>query len=169
MWVCTCTHKPLTLCFGAESKICVRPNYFITTLSTESDELDAELAELAALGFTGCLSAVRFNSISPLKAALLHPDGDAVVTGPLVPSSCGSSSPAKSYTAETTHSLSGTRSRPPPPPAPLTHLSNMSFILFLATFTSLFYWLVKHPRRSAARVMERPKMSDKCFQQVCVD
>ncbi|XP_062252129.1 contactin-associated protein-like 4 [Platichthys flesus] len=72
----------------------------------ESDELDAELAELAALGFTGCLSAVRFNSISPLKDALLHPDGDIVLTGPLVQSSCGSSSPAKSYTAETTHSLS---------------------------------------------------------------
>ncbi|CAB1420470.1 unnamed protein product [Pleuronectes platessa] len=75
-------------------------------LTDESDELDAELGELAALGFTGCLSAVRFNSFSPLKDALLHPDGDTVLTGPLVRSSCGSSSPAKSYTAETTHSLS---------------------------------------------------------------
>uniref|UniRef100_A0A671YSU0 Contactin-associated protein-like 4 n=1 Tax=Sparus aurata TaxID=8175 RepID=A0A671YSU0_SPAAU len=77
----------------------------------ESDELEAELAGLASLGFTGCLSGVRFNSISPLKAALLHPDSPVIVTGPLVQSSCGSSSPADPYAAETTHSLSGTRNR----------------------------------------------------------
>ncbi|KAM7013137.1 contactin-associated protein-like 4 [Tautogolabrus adspersus] len=71
----------------------------------ESDELDSELAEMASLGFTGCLSGVRFNSITPLKAALLHPDSHVIVTGPLVQSSCGSSSPANPYTAETTHSL----------------------------------------------------------------
>ncbi|XP_047444283.1 contactin-associated protein-like 4 [Mugil cephalus] len=72
----------------------------------ESDGLDAELAGLASLGFTGCLSGVRFNSISPLKAALLHPDSPVIVTGPLVQSSCGSSSEADPYAAETTHSLS---------------------------------------------------------------
>uniref|UniRef100_A0A4W6DPD4 Contactin associated protein like 3 n=1 Tax=Lates calcarifer TaxID=8187 RepID=A0A4W6DPD4_LATCA len=72
----------------------------------ESDELDAELAGLASHGFTGCLSAVRFNSITPLKAALLHSDSPVIVTGPLVQSSCGTSSPAKPYAAETTHSLS---------------------------------------------------------------
>ncbi|XP_035509476.1 contactin-associated protein-like 4 [Morone saxatilis] len=72
----------------------------------ESNELDAELAGLASLGFTGCLSGVRFNSISPLKAALLHPDSPVIVTGPLAQSSCGSSSPANPYAAETTHSLS---------------------------------------------------------------
>uniref|UniRef100_A0A3B4Y954 Contactin-associated protein-like 4 n=1 Tax=Seriola lalandi dorsalis TaxID=1841481 RepID=A0A3B4Y954_SERLL len=80
-----------------------------------SDELDAELSGLASLGFTGCLSAVRFNSISPLKAALLHSDSPVTVTGPLVQSSCGSSSPAKPYAAETTHSLSGTRMDPGQP------------------------------------------------------
>uniref|UniRef100_A0A8C4F1E1 Contactin associated protein like 3 n=1 Tax=Dicentrarchus labrax TaxID=13489 RepID=A0A8C4F1E1_DICLA len=73
---------------------------------SESNELDAELAGLASLGFTGCLSGVRFNSISPLKAALLHPDSPVIVTGPLAQSSCGSSSPANPYAAETTHSLS---------------------------------------------------------------
>nr|XP_046248206.1 contactin-associated protein-like 4 isoform X2 [Scatophagus argus] len=72
----------------------------------ESDELDAELAELASLGFTGCLSGVRFNSISPLKAALLHPESPVIVTGPLAQSSCGSSTAANPYAAETTHSLS---------------------------------------------------------------
>ncbi|KAF3690623.1 Contactin-associated protein-like 4 Cell recognition molecule Caspr4 Precursor [Channa argus] len=72
----------------------------------EPDELDAELAGLASLGFTGCLSAVRFNSITPLKAALLRPDSPVIVTGPLTQSSCGSSSPANPYAAETTHPLS---------------------------------------------------------------
>ncbi|XP_070817481.1 contactin-associated protein-like 4 [Chaetodon trifascialis] len=72
----------------------------------ESDELDEELAGLASLGFNGCLSGVRFNSISPLKAALLHPDSPVSVTGPLAQSSCGSSSPANPYAAETTRSLS---------------------------------------------------------------
>uniref|UniRef100_A0AAQ4RKF3 Contactin associated protein like 3 n=1 Tax=Gasterosteus aculeatus aculeatus TaxID=481459 RepID=A0AAQ4RKF3_GASAC len=67
---------------------------------------------LASLGFTGCLSGVCFNSISPLKAALLHPDSPVIVSGPLVQSSCGgSSTSANPYTTETTHSLSGKRSR----------------------------------------------------------
>nr|XP_046258659.1 contactin-associated protein-like 4 [Scatophagus argus] len=73
----------------------------------DSGELDPELSRLASLGFTGCLSAVLFNSISPLKAALLHPDTNPVtITGPLVQSLCGSTS-ANPYAAETTHHLSG--------------------------------------------------------------
>uniref|UniRef100_A0A3Q2CWF8 Contactin associated protein like 3 n=1 Tax=Cyprinodon variegatus TaxID=28743 RepID=A0A3Q2CWF8_CYPVA len=73
---------------------------------SESEGLDANLAGLTSIGFTGCLSGVRFNSIYPLKAALLHPTSRVTVTSPLVPSSCASSSPADSYAAETTHSLS---------------------------------------------------------------
>ncbi|XP_047198432.1 contactin-associated protein-like 4 [Hippoglossus stenolepis] len=70
-------------------------------------EMDPELARLGSLGFTGCLSAVLFNSISPLKAALLHPDTSPVtVTGPLVPSICGSTS-TNPHPAETTHHQSG--------------------------------------------------------------
>ncbi|KAJ3583261.1 hypothetical protein NHX12_032739, partial [Muraenolepis orangiensis] len=73
----------------------------------ESSELDPEMAVLASKGFTGCLSGVHFNSVSPLKAALLHPDTSPVsVIGPLAWSSCGASSPARPYTEETTHSLS---------------------------------------------------------------
>ncbi|MEQ2268589.1 hypothetical protein XENORESO_006311, partial [Xenotaenia resolanae] len=72
----------------------------------DSEGLDAELAGLASIGFTGCLSGVRFDSICPLKAALLHRDSRVTVTSPLVPSSCASSSQADSYAAETTHSLS---------------------------------------------------------------
>ncbi|XP_016085340.1 contactin-associated protein-like 4 [Sinocyclocheilus grahami] len=72
----------------------------------ESGEVDPEIARLNALGFTGCLSVVQFNSISPLKAALLYPDtSPVIVTGPLSESSCGSSLPTNPYAAETTHSL----------------------------------------------------------------
>uniref|UniRef100_A0A673C2M8 Contactin associated protein like 3 n=1 Tax=Sphaeramia orbicularis TaxID=375764 RepID=A0A673C2M8_9TELE len=72
-------------------------------------ELDPELGRLASVGFTGCFSAVRFNSISPLKAALLHADTSPLtVTSPLVQASCGYSS-GNPYAVETTHHLSGTR------------------------------------------------------------
>uniref|UniRef100_A0A3B3WQR7 Contactin associated protein like 3 n=1 Tax=Poecilia mexicana TaxID=48701 RepID=A0A3B3WQR7_9TELE len=74
----------------------------------DSDSLDPDLARLSALGFAGCLSVVRYNSISPLKAALLHPDtSPVVVLGPLVRSNCGSSASANPYSAENTHHLSG--------------------------------------------------------------
>uniref|UniRef100_A0A3B1JKS1 Contactin associated protein like 3 n=1 Tax=Astyanax mexicanus TaxID=7994 RepID=A0A3B1JKS1_ASTMX len=73
----------------------------------ESGEMDPEIARLNALGFTGCLSVVQFNSIAPLKAALLYPDtSPVIVTGPLTESNCGSSSSSSPYAAETTHSLS---------------------------------------------------------------
>ncbi|KAK0140375.1 Contactin-associated protein-like 4 [Merluccius polli] len=70
-----------------------------------SPALDPEMAELASKGFTGCLSAVHFNSVSPLKAALLQAD-TVSVSGPLAWSSCGAPPPAGPYTAHTTHSLS---------------------------------------------------------------
>ncbi|XP_053188431.1 contactin-associated protein-like 4 [Scomber japonicus] len=74
---------------------------------SDSDEVDPEIAQLGSLGFAGCLSAVLFNSISPLKAALLHSDtSPVIITGPLVQSDCGSTS-ANPYAAETTDHLSG--------------------------------------------------------------
>ena len=79
------------------------------SFSSDSGDLDPELSRIASLGFTGCLSAVLFNSVSPLKAALLHQDtSPVIVTGPLVQSICGSTS-ANPYAAETTHHLSGQR------------------------------------------------------------
>uniref|UniRef100_A0A8C9Z9T9 Contactin associated protein like 3 n=1 Tax=Sander lucioperca TaxID=283035 RepID=A0A8C9Z9T9_SANLU len=79
-------------------------------LSTGADDLEPDMARLASLGFTGCLSVVHFNSISPLKAALLHPDtSPVIITGPLVQSNCGSSASANPYAAENTHNLSGRR------------------------------------------------------------
>uniref|UniRef100_A0A3Q0QR23 Contactin associated protein like 3 n=1 Tax=Amphilophus citrinellus TaxID=61819 RepID=A0A3Q0QR23_AMPCI len=87
------------------------PHQLITLLldaSKESDDLDPDLARLASLGFTGCLSVVHFNAISPLKAALLHPDtSPVIITGPLVQSNCGSAASANPYAAENTHHLSG--------------------------------------------------------------
>ncbi|MEQ2247925.1 hypothetical protein ILYODFUR_014141 [Ilyodon furcidens] len=68
-----------------------------------SPDFDPELAQLGSLGFTGCLSAILFNSISPLKAAVLRPStSPVVVTGPVIQSSCGSAS-ANPYAAENTH------------------------------------------------------------------
>uniref|UniRef100_A0A671VXK1 Contactin associated protein like 3 n=1 Tax=Sparus aurata TaxID=8175 RepID=A0A671VXK1_SPAAU len=79
-----------------------------------SDDLDPDLARLGSLGFTGCLSVVSFNSISPLKAALLHPDtSPVIITGPLARSNCGSSASANPYAAENTHHLSGRRREGP--------------------------------------------------------
>ncbi|XP_061587826.1 contactin-associated protein-like 4 isoform X1 [Cololabis saira] len=73
----------------------------------ESDDLDPHLARLASLGFAGCLSVVQFNSISPLKAALLHPDtSPVIITGPLTRSNCGSAASGNPYEAENTHLLS---------------------------------------------------------------
>uniref|UniRef100_A0A8C4FD84 Contactin associated protein like 3 n=1 Tax=Dicentrarchus labrax TaxID=13489 RepID=A0A8C4FD84_DICLA len=69
--------------------------------STGSDDLDPDLARLGSVGFAGCLSVVQFNSISPLKAALLHPDtSPVIITGPLVQSNCGSSASANPYASE---------------------------------------------------------------------
>ncbi|KAM3866155.1 contactin-associated protein-like 4 [Diretmus argenteus] len=73
----------------------------------ESDDLDPDLARLTSLGFSGCLSVVHFNSISPLKAALLYPDtSPVIITGPLALSNCGSSAPANPDAAENTNHLS---------------------------------------------------------------
>uniref|UniRef100_A0A3Q1GPN3 Contactin-associated protein-like 4 n=1 Tax=Acanthochromis polyacanthus TaxID=80966 RepID=A0A3Q1GPN3_9TELE len=73
----------------------------------EYDDLDPDLARLASLGFTGCLSVVQFNTISPLKAALLHPEtSPVVISGPLVQSNCGSAASANPYAEENTHHLS---------------------------------------------------------------
>uniref|UniRef100_A0A3B4ACF4 Contactin associated protein like 3 n=1 Tax=Periophthalmus magnuspinnatus TaxID=409849 RepID=A0A3B4ACF4_9GOBI len=77
------------------------------TLSTEN--VRKYFAAVASRGFSGCLSAVRFNSITPLKAALMTSDPAVTVSGPLVHSNCASASSANPYAAETTHSLSVTR------------------------------------------------------------
>uniref|UniRef100_A0A669BIS6 Contactin-associated protein-like 4 n=1 Tax=Oreochromis niloticus TaxID=8128 RepID=A0A669BIS6_ORENI len=84
---------------------CLKSDIF---LFPESDDLDPDLAKLASLGFTGCLSVVHFNTISPLKAALRHSDtSPVIITGPLVQSNCGSAASTNPYAAENTPHLSG--------------------------------------------------------------
>uniref|UniRef100_A0A6Q2YV66 Contactin associated protein like 3 n=1 Tax=Esox lucius TaxID=8010 RepID=A0A6Q2YV66_ESOLU len=82
--------------------------YFLPVqLTYSSGDLDPEIARLNSLGFSGCLSVVQFNSVAPLKAALLYPDtSPVIVTGPLAESTCGSSFPVNPYPAKTTHPLS---------------------------------------------------------------
>nr|XP_061791038.1 contactin-associated protein-like 4 [Nerophis lumbriciformis] len=86
-------------------------NAIILGRARDADIVDMELAKVAAVGFTGCLSAVYFNSISPLKAALFQPGRHVAITGPLTQSNCGSLSSANPQSPVTTHSL------PDPPPS----------------------------------------------------
>uniref|UniRef100_A0A3Q3WVM6 Uncharacterized protein n=1 Tax=Mola mola TaxID=94237 RepID=A0A3Q3WVM6_MOLML len=85
----------------------INATLLVSLLFSSSDDLDPDLLRLGALGFTGCLSVVRFNSISPLKAALLHPDTSPVtIAGPLVQSNCGSPASTNPHAAENTPHLS---------------------------------------------------------------
>uniref|UniRef100_A0A3Q3DXS9 Contactin-associated protein-like 4 n=1 Tax=Hippocampus comes TaxID=109280 RepID=A0A3Q3DXS9_HIPCM len=75
-------------------------NWIVPSFVTESEEVDPNLIRLSSLGFSGCLSVVRFNSVSPLKEALLRPHGGTVhISGPLVRSNCGSPAASSPYAA----------------------------------------------------------------------
>lgn len=147
MFYLCCIWKLLLNCADNEGVL------LLVCVFSESEGLDANLAGLTSIGFTGCLSGVRFNSIYPLKAALLHPDSRVTVTSPLVPSSCASSSPADSYAAETTHSLSGKRSMFMSKPDHQLHITGFFLPWSLSVVFLKFYlwwfirfskWLIKH-------------------------
>ncbi|KAG9355031.1 hypothetical protein JZ751_001744 [Albula glossodonta] len=71
----------------------------------DTSELDPEISRANALGFSGCISMVQFNDVTPLKVALLHPAAsNVIVTGQLRESHCASSNP---FDADTIRSLSG--------------------------------------------------------------
>ncbi|XP_028660673.1 contactin-associated protein-like 5 [Erpetoichthys calabaricus] len=73
----------------------------------DSDDMDQEISRVNALGFTGCLSAVQFNHIAPLKAALLYSMlSPVIVKGHLAQSTCGAYSSTDPSSIETLHSLS---------------------------------------------------------------
>ncbi|XP_035878469.1 contactin-associated protein-like 5 [Phyllostomus discolor] len=58
---------------------------------TENLGIDSEVVKANTLGFVGCLSAVQYNHISPLKAALRHMTiAPVIIQGTLTESSCGS-------------------------------------------------------------------------------
>nr|XP_061795439.1 contactin-associated protein-like 4 [Nerophis lumbriciformis] len=74
----------------------------------ESADVDADLVRLSSLGFDGCLSLVRFNSVSPLKEALRQQHSLNVdISGPLVRSKCGSPGASDPYAEYDTPHLSG--------------------------------------------------------------
>lgn len=69
------------------------------------DHVDAETARAGARGFSGCLSALQFQRVAPLKAALLPGrSGRASVRGPVARSSCGAGEDAA---RERTHARAG--------------------------------------------------------------
>ncbi|XP_038168794.1 contactin-associated protein-like 4 isoform X6 [Arvicola amphibius] len=72
----------------------------------EYSDVDQETALAAAHGFTGCLSAVQFSHIAPLKAAL-HPSHPApvTVTGHVTESSCVAPAGTDATSRERTHSF----------------------------------------------------------------
>ncbi|MEJ1276018.1 contactin associated protein-like 4 [Cricetulus griseus] len=75
-------------------------------LFVEYGDVDQETALAAAHGFTGCLSAVQFNHVAPLKAAL-HPSHPApvTVTGHVTESSCVAPAGTDATSRERTHSF----------------------------------------------------------------
>ncbi|XP_023384320.1 contactin-associated protein-like 4 isoform X5 [Pteropus vampyrus] len=79
----------------------------------EHGDADQETALAGAQGFLGCLSAVQFSHVAPLKAAL-HPSRSALITvsGHVTESSCMAQAGTDATSKERTHSFadhSGTR------------------------------------------------------------
>lgn len=95
-----CTHaSPCPAC---------SPLLIVLCFFVEYSDVDQETALAAAHGFTGCLSAVQFNHVAPLKAAL-HPSHPAPVTvmGHVTESSCVAPSGTDATSRERTHSFAG--------------------------------------------------------------
>lgn len=92
--------------FNAFLKQSIARVFFCCT--ADSLSLDPEVSKANAYGFTGCLSSVQYNHISPLKAALRHPSvAPVTVQGSLTESSCASMMEADVNTATTIYSSSG--------------------------------------------------------------
>ncbi|KAM3940316.1 contactin-associated protein-like 4 [Leptodactylus fuscus] len=73
-----------------------------------SDDIDVDLETMkaSANGFIGCLSAVRFNNIVPLKAAFKSNfTSQVIIKGHVIESGCGSLNGEDAGSGETTHSF----------------------------------------------------------------
>lgn len=68
---------------------------------TGRENFNEKVSQAASHGFVGCLSAVQFNHVAPLKAALMN-RGSSLVTirGPLVQSNCGALAESTSHTLQ---------------------------------------------------------------------
>ncbi|XP_049470401.1 contactin-associated protein-like 4 [Panthera uncia] len=80
--------SPVTLSSGTEFNAI--KSLVLGKISGNS-HVDEDTAQAGAWGFSGCLSALQFESVAPLKAAL-HPGhpGRTLVQGPVASSECGS-------------------------------------------------------------------------------
>jgi hypothetical protein len=74
----------------------------------EHGDVDQETALAGAQGFTGCLSAVQFSHVAPLKDAL-HPSHPVpvTITGHVTESSCVAQAGTDATSRERTHSFAG--------------------------------------------------------------
>ncbi|KAJ8003635.1 hypothetical protein DPEC_G00150380 [Dallia pectoralis] len=84
----------------------------LTSTSAGRGGLDEEVLWAGSRGFIGCLSSVRFNHLTPLKAAILNRDSSLVrVLGNPVESNCGAladSTTSQSISDHSEHGDSGT-------------------------------------------------------------
>ncbi|KAG8596005.1 hypothetical protein GDO81_001704, partial [Engystomops pustulosus] len=75
-------------------------------ISAEDIDVDLETTKASANGFIGCLSAVHFNNIVPLKAAFKNNlTSQIIIKGHVIESSCGSINGGDAESGETTHSF----------------------------------------------------------------
>ncbi|XP_069618224.1 contactin-associated protein-like 4 [Ranitomeya imitator] len=75
-------------------------------ISAEDTYVDLETMKAGANGFIGCLSALRFNNIVPLKIAFKNNLTSQIrIKGRIVESSCGSINGEDAGSGETTHSF----------------------------------------------------------------
>ncbi|XP_077151533.1 contactin-associated protein-like 5 [Ranitomeya variabilis] len=71
----------------------------------DSPGLDPQISSINSVGFVGCLSSVQYNQVTPLKAALRHPNLAPVrIFGSLTECSCGSITESDLSTFTTTYS-----------------------------------------------------------------
>ncbi|XP_053555934.1 contactin-associated protein-like 4 [Bombina bombina] len=72
--------------------------------SVDNMDIDQETMRAITHGFIGCLSAVQFNHVVPLKALLSHESSQFIIMrGQITESNCGSLNAIDSTSSETTH------------------------------------------------------------------
>lgn len=139
----------------------------------EYSDVDQETALAAAHGFTGCLSAVQFSHIAPLKAAL-QPGRPApvTVTGHVTESSCVAPAGTDATSRERTHSFAGDL-RPSPSSmidglVQSGHFPSLVVILKMASgngFCFLFRSLL-HPSFSGVLISSRLQLTSLKFRTI---
>ncbi|XP_068093802.1 contactin-associated protein-like 4 isoform X2 [Hyperolius riggenbachi] len=98
-------------------------------ISDEDIDIDLETLKAHSVGFIGCLSAVQFNNIFPLKDAFQsNKPLPITIKGHVSESSCGALNGEDANSGETTHSFAD-HSRPMDNGEPLANVLNSGFAL----------------------------------------